>query len=60
MEPRTQRIILNIIGLVFVSVALLLQRIQGTVSIYAWGSLIIALIAMLAARYLRAQMNKTK
>jgi hypothetical protein len=60
MEPRTQRVILNVVGLVFVSIALFLQWLQGTVSVYAWGSLVIALVAMLAARYLRAQMDKTK
>lgn len=58
MDQRRIRILLNIVGLVFVSIALLLQWLQGTVSVYSWGSLIIALIAMLAARYMRAQMMK--
>ena len=58
MEQRRLRIILNVIGLVFVSFALFIQYAQGTVTILAWGSLVIALIAMLAGRFLRQKMRK--
>ena len=58
MEPRRLRIILNVIGLVFVSLALFIQYAQGTVTVLAWGSLVIALISMLAGRFLREKMRK--
>ena len=52
------RIILNVIGLVFVSLALLIQYAQGTVTVLAWGCLVIALVSMLAGRFLRQKMRK--
>jgi hypothetical protein len=58
MEPRRLRIILNVIGLVFVSLALLIQYAQGTVTVLAWGCLVIALVSMLAGRFLRQKMRK--
>jgi hypothetical protein len=60
MDRRRWRIMLNIIGLVFVSLALFIQYAQGAVTVVAWASLVIALIAMLASRYLREQMRKDK
>ncbi len=60
MDRRRLRIMLNIIGLVFVSLALFIQYAQGSVTVVAWGSLVIALISMLAGRFLRQQMRKDK
>lgn len=60
MDRRRWRILLNIIGLVFVSLALFIQYAQGAVTVVAWASLVIALIAMLASRFLREQMRKDK
>ena len=60
MDRRRLRILLNVIGLVFVSLALFVQYAQGTVTVIAWASLVIALIAMLAGRFLREQMRKDK
>ena len=60
MDRRRMRIILNIVGLVFVSLALFIQYAQGAVTVVAWASLVIALIAMLASRFLREQMRKDK
>jgi hypothetical protein len=60
MDRRRWRIMLNIIGLVFVSLALFIQYAQGAVTVVAWASLVIALIAMLASRFLREQMRKDK
>ena len=54
------RIILNIVGLIFVSLALFIQYAQEAVTVVAWASLVIALIAMLASRFLREQMRKDK
>ncbi|MFM2308934.1 MAG: hypothetical protein RLY87_1055 [Chloroflexota bacterium] len=58
MELRRLRIILNVVGLVFVSIALFIQYVQGAVTVLAWASLVIALIAMLGGRFLREKMRK--
>jgi len=52
MDKRQQRIYLNIAGLVAVSGSLIAQYFYG-ISTWSWILLIVALVFMLASRYLR-------
>ena len=59
MDNRKKRIYLNIGGLVCVAGSLLVQSTQG-VGPMAWGLLVLALVFMLASRYLRQQDEKDR
>ena len=59
MENRKKRIYLSIAGLVCVAGSLLIQSTQG-VGPMAWGLLVVALVFMLASRYLRQQDEKDR
>jgi len=59
MDNRKKRIYLSIGGLVCVAISLLVQSTQG-VGPLAWGSLVLALVFMLASRYLRQQDEKDR
>lgn len=54
MSNRSKRIYLNIAGLVAVAASLLVQSTMG-VGPLAWGLLVLALVFMLAGRYLRSK-----
>jgi hypothetical protein len=54
MSNRNKRIYLNIAGLVAVAASLLVQSTMG-VGPLAWGLLVLALVFMLASRYLRSK-----
>jgi hypothetical protein len=54
MTNRSKRIYLNIAGLVAVAASLLVQSTMG-VGPLAWGLLVLALVFMLAGRYLRSK-----
>ena len=54
MPSRSKRIYLNIAGLVAVAASLLVQSTMG-VGPLAWGLLVLALVFMLASRYLRSK-----
>ena len=52
MDKRQQRIYLNIAGLIAVSISLFTQYYYG-IDTWSWILLIVALVFMLASRYLR-------
>lgn len=54
MDNRSKRIYLNIAGLIAVAASLLLQYVYN-ITIWSWILLVVALVFMLASRYLRGQ-----